>query len=107
MFSLSPDRMYGMVTHGVLFFVLQRCFLDVCLPTYFSLLQDIFQKLQLWKLIVSGFAFSSTPELIFGLYLMYYFRVFERQIGSNKYSVSNHCRLFYFFNLWETSSSTL
>ncbi|PSS01036.1 Rhomboid-like protein [Actinidia chinensis var. chinensis] len=49
--------------------------------------QDIFQKLQLWKLIVSGFAFSSTPELIFGLYLMYYFRVFERQIGSNKYSV--------------------
>ncbi|KAK3013993.1 hypothetical protein RJ639_009546 [Escallonia herrerae] len=48
---------------------------------------DIFEKLQLWKLIVSVFAFSSTPELMFGLYLLYYFRVFERQIGSNKYSV--------------------
>lgn len=36
---------------------------------------------------MSGFAFSSAPELMFGLYLLYYFRVFERQIGSNKYSV--------------------
>ncbi|KAG5583343.1 hypothetical protein H5410_053970 [Solanum commersonii] len=49
--------------------------------------QDIFQKLQIWKLIISAFTFSSTPELVFGLYLLYYFRVFERQIGSNKYSV--------------------
>ncbi|KAJ0797730.1 putative dynamin GTPase [Helianthus annuus] len=50
-------------------------------------LKDIWKKLQLWKLIVSVFAFSSTPELMFGAYLLYYFRVFERQIGSNKYSV--------------------
>ncbi|XP_076959953.1 rhomboid-like protein 20 [Bidens hawaiensis] len=49
--------------------------------------QDILKKFQLWKLIVSVFAFSSTPELMFGAYLLYYFRVFERQIGSNKYSV--------------------
>ncbi|KAJ9185004.1 hypothetical protein P3X46_004684 [Hevea brasiliensis] len=49
--------------------------------------QDIFLKPRLWKLIVSVFSFSSTPELLFGLYLLYYFRVFERQIGSNKYSV--------------------
>ncbi|KAL3841157.1 hypothetical protein ACJIZ3_025748 [Penstemon smallii] len=49
--------------------------------------QDIFKKLQIWKLIVSIFGFSSTPELVFGIYLLYYFRVFERQIGSNKYSV--------------------
>ncbi|KAL4558002.1 hypothetical protein LXL04_036198 [Taraxacum kok-saghyz] len=49
--------------------------------------QDIWKKLQLWKLIVSVFTFSSTPELMFGAYLLYYFRVFERQIGSNKYSV--------------------
>ncbi|VVB02922.1 unnamed protein product [Arabis nemorensis] len=49
--------------------------------------QDIFEKLRIWKLIKSTFAFSSTPELFFGLYLMYYFRVFERQIGSNKHSV--------------------
>ncbi|XP_077243530.1 rhomboid-like protein 20 [Tasmannia lanceolata] len=49
--------------------------------------QDLFRKHQLWRLFVSAFAFSSTPELMFGLYLLYYFRVFERQIGSNKYSV--------------------
>ncbi|CAI9301415.1 unnamed protein product [Lactuca saligna] len=49
--------------------------------------QDIWKKLQLWKLIVSTFTFSSTPELMFGAYLLYYFRVFERQIGSNKYAV--------------------
>ncbi|CAN0907958.1 Rhomboid-like protein 20 [Linum grandiflorum] len=49
--------------------------------------QDIFGKLRILKLIASVFAFSSTPELLFGLGLLYYFRVFERQIGSNKYSV--------------------
>lgn len=49
--------------------------------------QDVFRNIQLWRFIASLFAFSSTPELMFGLYLLYYFRVFERQIGSNKYSV--------------------
>lgn len=48
-----------------------------------------FQKPRLWKIIVSMFAFTSTLELMFGLYLLYYFRVFERQIGSNKYSVGS------------------
>eukprot|EP01018_Ginkgo_biloba_P036217 Gb_32783 [translate_table: standard] len=49
--------------------------------------QAIVRKLHLWRLVTSAFVFSSTPELMFGLYLLYYFRVFERQIGSNKYSV--------------------
>ncbi|XP_022980682.1 rhomboid-like protein 20 [Cucurbita maxima] len=49
--------------------------------------QDVIVKLRIWKLVTSVFAFSSTPELMFGLFLLYYFRVFERQIGSNKYSV--------------------
>ncbi|XP_020213164.1 rhomboid-like protein 20 [Cajanus cajan] len=49
--------------------------------------QDVFGKFRIWKWIMSIFSFSSTPELMFGLYLLYYFRVFERQIGSNKYSV--------------------
>ncbi|EFH58017.1 ubiquitin-associated /TS-N domain-containing protein [Arabidopsis lyrata subsp. lyrata] len=49
--------------------------------------QDIFEKFRIWKLIISAFAFSSTTELFSGLYLLYFFRVFERQIGSNKYSV--------------------
>ncbi|GLT40831.1 hypothetical protein SLA2020_149360 [Shorea laevis] len=49
--------------------------------------EDIFGRLRISKLIGSMFVFSSTPELMFGLYLLYYFRVFERQIGSNKYAV--------------------
>ncbi|PKA51195.1 hypothetical protein AXF42_Ash010635 [Apostasia shenzhenica] len=49
--------------------------------------EEIFQKLHIWRLIASVFAFSSTPELIFGSCLLYYFRVFERQIGSNKHSI--------------------
>ncbi|XP_061954401.1 rhomboid-like protein 20 isoform X1 [Populus nigra] len=49
--------------------------------------QDILRNPRLWKLILSVFAFSSTSEMMFGLYLLYYFRVFERQIGSNKYLV--------------------
>ncbi|KAK9671193.1 hypothetical protein RND81_12G012500 [Saponaria officinalis] len=49
--------------------------------------QDVFQNPKIWKIIVSIYAFMSTPELMFGLFLLYYFRVFERQIGSNKYSV--------------------
>ncbi|KAM0830912.1 hypothetical protein ACQ4PT_065895 [Festuca glaucescens] len=49
--------------------------------------QDIIKNFRVWRIFASGFAFQSTPELMFGLYLLYYFRVFERQIGSNKYSV--------------------
>ncbi|XP_078446775.1 ubiquitin-associated (UBA) protein [Wolffia australiana] len=49
--------------------------------------QDVFKNFYLWKLFASILGFSSTPELVFGLCLLYYFRVFERQIGSNKYSV--------------------
>lgn len=49
--------------------------------------QGIFQNFRLWRVLSSALAFSSTPELMFGLYLLYYFRLFERQIGSNKYSV--------------------
>eukprot|EP00245_Coleochaete_scutata_P007020 TRINITY_DN2198_c0_g1_i1.p1 TRINITY_DN2198_c0_g1~~TRINITY_DN2198_c0_g1_i1.p1 ORF type:complete len:312 (+),score=26.38 TRINITY_DN2198_c0_g1_i1:334-1269(+) len=48
--------------------------------------QGIFQELELWRLLTSNFIFSSTPEILFGLYLLYFFRVFERQLGSNKFA---------------------
>lgn len=77
------------------YYVIRDCcwlYLEIFDELHYSLmyflLQDIFSNFRLWKLIVSIFAFSSAPELMFGLYLLYYFRVFERQIGSNKYSVS-------------------
>lgn len=56
-----------------------------------NVMQDIFGNHDLLKAIPSVFAFSSIPELVAGFYLLYYFRVFERQIGSNKYSVSSDC----------------
>ncbi|XP_072976363.1 rhomboid-like protein 20 [Typha angustifolia] len=49
--------------------------------------QNLSENFHIWRICASVFAFSSTPELIFGLCLLYYFRVFERQIGSNKYTV--------------------
>ncbi|VAH80839.1 unnamed protein product [Triticum turgidum subsp. durum] len=49
--------------------------------------QNLYENLRIWRVIASLFAFSSSPELIFGVALLYYFRVFERQIGSNKYAV--------------------
>ena len=49
--------------------------------------QAIVKKYQFWRVFTAPCIFSSTPELIFGLYLIYYFRIFERQIGSNKYTV--------------------
>ena len=51
-------------------------------------MQKLYENLRIWRVIASLFAFSSSPELIFGVALLYYFRVFERQIGSNKYAVS-------------------
>ncbi|KAF3332848.1 Rhomboid-like protein 20 [Carex littledalei] len=49
--------------------------------------QDLSKNPRVWKIVASALAFQSTPELLFGLYLLYYFRLFERQIGSNKFSV--------------------
>lgn len=63
-------------------FGLRSRFLDLGL-TY----QNLYENLRIWRVIASLFAFSSSPELIFGVALLYYFRVFERQIGSNKYAV--------------------
>lgn len=60
--------------------------------------QKVVQNLQLWRLLSAPCVFSSTPELLFGLYLVYFFRVFERQIGSNKYL---------FFLLFSTTITTI
>ncbi|XBI29635.1 hypothetical protein VPH35_053581 [Triticum aestivum] len=63
-------------------FGLRSRFLDLGLSH-----QNLYENLRIWRVIASLFAFSSSPELIFGVALLYYFRVFERQIGSNKYAV--------------------
>ncbi|KAG0629463.1 hypothetical protein M758_1G105900 [Ceratodon purpureus] len=47
--------------------------------------QKVVQRLELWRLVMAPLVFPSLPELLFGLYLLYFFRVFERQVGSTKY----------------------
>jgi membrane associated rhomboid family serine protease len=47
--------------------------------------QEVVSKFQVWKLVTNHFVFSSPGELLFGLILIYYFRVFERQMGSSKF----------------------
>ena len=41
--------------------------------------------MQLWRLLTANLVFTKPGEAIFGLYLLYHFRVFERQQGSRKY----------------------
>nr|PNR27035.1 hypothetical protein PHYPA_030516 [Physcomitrium patens] len=73
--------------------------------------QKIAQRLELWRLVVSPLVFTSLPELLFGLYLLYFFRVFERQAGSIKYlffvffttSVSTFLELVFLFTLKDSS----
>jgi hypothetical protein len=50
-----------------------------------SLMGEVVEKMQVWKLVSNHFFFTSPGELLFGLILLYYFRVFERQMGSAKF----------------------
>lgn len=40
---------------------------------------------ELWRLVTANVVFTSPGEALFGLYLLYHFRIFERQSGSAKY----------------------
>lgn len=57
------------------------------LASSFNLSYQALLRGELWRLLTSSTMFQSSPEIIFGLYLVYFFRVFERQVGSNKYAV--------------------
>lgn len=41
---------------------------------------------QVWRLFTSRCAFLETRDLIFGVLLIYYFRVFERRLGSRRFA---------------------
>lgn len=41
---------------------------------------------QAWRLASGNLVFASSRELLFGAYLIYYCRVFERRMGSNKFA---------------------
>lgn len=48
---------------------------------------------ELWRLLTHNLMFTTPGELLFGTVLLYFFRLFERQMGSSK-----------FFALWFTST---
>ncbi|GBG72237.1 hypothetical protein CBR_g11167 [Chara braunii] len=47
----------------------------------------VFQRFELWRSFTGNLVFASLPEMIFGLYLLYFFRMFERRAGSSKFGV--------------------
>eukprot|EP00002_Diphylleia_rotans_P013856 TRINITY_DN2699_c0_g2_i11.p1 TRINITY_DN2699_c0_g2~~TRINITY_DN2699_c0_g2_i11.p1 ORF type:complete len:255 (-),score=51.98 TRINITY_DN2699_c0_g2_i11:1546-2310(-) len=53
---------------------------------------------QLWRIVTSQFVFTSSSEVLFGFVLLYYFRIFERQMGSRKFA---------FFVLFMMATTTL
>jgi len=42
---------------------------------------------QLWRIITNHFFFTSPGEILLGLIFLYYFRLFERQMGTQKFAV--------------------
>lgn len=49
-------------------------------------LSDAIHNLHLWRLFTHNFVFTTPGELIFGIVLLYYFRQFERQMGSSRFA---------------------
>jgi len=49
-------------------------------------LENLFPGFELWRLITSNLFFSSALEAMCGVYLLYHFRLFERQMGSSKFA---------------------
>lgn len=50
-------------------------------------LNSILFNMQFWRLITSHLFFTSPGELLFGTLLIYYFRLLERQMGTEKFAV--------------------
>jgi membrane associated rhomboid family serine protease len=64
------------------------------------------QSMQLWRLFTHHFVFNSMGETIFGLILLYQFRLFERQMGSKKFGAFTVLSMFV-SSLVEIASLTL
>ncbi|CAN8063281.1 unnamed protein product [Agarophyton chilense] len=47
---------------------------------------DVVNRVQIWRLLSHNFVFTTPGELIFGMILLYYFRQFERQLGSSRFA---------------------
>jgi len=88
MFPSSPSGLYKapatkflLVATGITSFVAST--FNIYL--YLNLTRNGLFLLQLWRLLTHHFLFKNSGELIFGLVIIYYFRVFERQMGTRMF----------------------
>lgn len=49
-------------------------------------MNNVVQHLHFWRLFTHNFVFTTPGELLFGMVLIYYFRQFERQLGSSRFA---------------------
>lgn len=49
-------------------------------------ISEITTHFQIWRLFTHNFVFTTPGELLFGVVLLYFFRQFERQLGSSRFA---------------------
>lgn len=55
-------------------------------PHLFNLdIHNTFGRLQLWRLVTSQFVFATPTEIVFGIFLLFTFREFERRFKTSKF----------------------
>jgi len=89
MIALGPSGFYKTpVMKGIMLTVGASSMISSMLSVkqYFPLqLTSLTQHLQLYRLVIHHFVFANTGEMLFGIIILYYFRLFERQYGSAKF----------------------
>lgn len=87
--SGQPGFVNAPVTKFVLFIVVTTTLFGPILSSQRRLVlsaDEVFTRGQVWRLVTHNFVFSTPGELLFGVILLYYFRQFERQLGSSRYA---------------------
>ena len=54
---------------------------------WLQLYPTVTSKLQLWRFLTCHLGFSTPPDFLLGMFILYAFRIFERQFGSKKFAV--------------------
>jgi len=88
MLSLGPSGFSNApISKGILILVTTGSLLASIFKIKYVELEfsGLFEKYQIYRFITSQFVFSHTGEMLFGMFLLYFFRLFERQMGSSKF----------------------
>lgn len=84
-----PGFVHAPVTKAVIGLVVLATVFGSILDSHTRLtlrVSDVIHNFQVWRLITHNFVFTTPGELLFGTVLLYYFRLFERQMGSSRYA---------------------